>query len=87
MKPAAQRNLFELTRADAWSNEWCDLEAALTDPERHALTELLVAIEHPAVTAGELIELRVRDEVARFNASVGVDVFRGLIQPTRRKPR
>jgi hypothetical protein len=36
----------------------------------------------PVITAGQLIELRVRDEVARFNTSHGVDVFRGLIQPT-----
>ena len=46
------------------------------------LHEIALECLSPVVTAGELIELRVRDEVARFNASVGVDVFRGLIQPT-----
>jgi hypothetical protein len=34
-----------------------------------------------SITARELVRLRVRDEVARFNAAPG-DVFRGLVQPT-----
>ena len=46
------------------------------------LFELALDCLLPVVTAAELIELRVRDEVARFNASAGQDVFRGLIQPT-----
>jgi hypothetical protein len=34
-----------------------------------------------SITARELVRLRVREEVARFNAAAG-DVFRGLVQPT-----
>jgi hypothetical protein len=34
-----------------------------------------------SVTARELVRLRVREEVARFNAADS-DVFRGLVQPT-----
>lgn len=46
------------------------------------LHELRLECLLPTITAGQLIELRVRDEVARFNANQGADVFRGLIQPT-----
>ncbi len=34
-----------------------------------------------SITARELVRLRVREEVARFNATSS-DVFRGLVQPT-----
>jgi len=34
-----------------------------------------------SITLRELIRLRVREEVARFNAAEG-DMFRGLVQPT-----
>lgn len=34
-----------------------------------------------SITLRELIRLRVREEVARFNAA-GSDTFRGLVQPT-----
>jgi hypothetical protein len=34
------------------------------------------------ITARELVRLRVREEVARFNAS-GSGVFRGLVRPSR----
>ena len=33
------------------------------------------------ISAREVVRLRVREEVARFNAA-GTDVFRGLVQPT-----
>jgi hypothetical protein len=46
------------------------------------ITELTLELLAPIVTARELIELRVRDEVARFNANVTSQVFRGLVQPT-----
>lgn len=46
------------------------------------LHELILELLSPSVTVRELIELRVRDEVARFNAKNGLDVFRGLVQPT-----
>ena len=46
------------------------------------LHELELEWPLPIVTAAELIELRVRDEVVRFNASGGAEVFRGLIQPS-----
>jgi hypothetical protein len=34
------------------------------------------------VTARQVVELRVRGEVARFNEDDGADIFRGLVQPT-----
>jgi hypothetical protein len=34
-----------------------------------------------SITAGELLRLRVRDEVARFNAAEP-EFYRGLVQPT-----
>lgn len=46
------------------------------------LFELALDCLLPVVTAAELIELRVRDEVERFNANGGLEVFRGLVQPT-----
>jgi len=46
------------------------------------LHELKLECLLPVITAAQLIELRVRDEVGRFNASHGADVFRGLVQPT-----
>jgi hypothetical protein len=46
------------------------------------LHELRLECLLPIITAAQLIELRVRDEVSRFNASHDTDVFRGLIQPT-----
>jgi hypothetical protein len=48
----------------------------------NVLHELELVWLLPVVTAAELIELRVRDEVGRFNASSGAEVFRGLIQPS-----
>jgi hypothetical protein len=46
------------------------------------LHELELECLLPVITAAQLIELRVRDEVARFNANHGAEVFRGLIKPT-----
>jgi hypothetical protein len=46
------------------------------------LHELHLECLLPVVTAAQLIELRVRDEVARFNACTDSKLFRGLIQPT-----
>jgi len=46
------------------------------------LHELTLELLSPSITVRDLIELRVRDEVARFNAENGHDVFRGLVQPT-----
>ena len=46
------------------------------------LHELQLECLLPVVTAAQLIELRVRDEVARFNARTDNEIFRGLIQPT-----
>jgi hypothetical protein len=46
------------------------------------LHELTLELLAPRVSVRELIELRVRDEVARFNADNGAGVFRGLVQPT-----
>ena len=42
-------------------------------------TKLVLASEK--ISARELIERRVRDEVARFNADAGVLTFRGLVAP------
>jgi hypothetical protein len=87
LKPATERNVFELTRVDAWSNELCDLVAALAEPERQALTELLTAVQHPSgskpsakwlKSTGALIEAlgreRLNEYLARLLAKVGVDV-------------
>jgi hypothetical protein len=47
------------------------------------IAELTLELLTPVVTAKQLIELRVRDEVSRFNADGSPDkVFRGLVQPT-----
>jgi hypothetical protein len=46
------------------------------------IRELTLELLMPSVTARELIELRVRDEVARYNQNPNLDVFRGLIQPS-----
>jgi hypothetical protein len=46
------------------------------------LHELTLELMSPSVSVRDLIELRVREEVARFNAENGTAVFRGLVQPT-----
>lgn len=48
LKPAVERDALELTRADAWSNELCELVAELAEPQRQALIEVLVAVQHPS---------------------------------------
>jgi len=86
LKPAAERDLLELNRVDAWSNELCDLMAELSGPERQALTDVLVAVEHPPGSKPSSKWLKstssVRDRLGleRFNAylvrllgKVGVD--------------
>ena len=45
-----------------------------------AETELVLASQ--CVTVREIIERRVRDEVARFNGRKAETLFRGLVQPT-----
>jgi len=46
------------------------------------IRELTLELLTPSVTARQLIELRVRDEVARYNQDASLEVFRGLIQPS-----
>jgi len=46
------------------------------------IREFALELLEPTLTVRELIELRVRDEVERFNRSPGVELFHGLVQPT-----
>ena len=45
------------------------------------IRELTLELLAPTISARQLIELRVRDEVARFNLNNGAQVFHGLVQP------
>lgn len=46
------------------------------------IRELSLELFQLSITARDLIELRVRDEVARFNRQHSLEVFSGLVQPT-----
>lgn len=46
------------------------------------LREFFLELLRESVTARQLIEQRVRDEVERFNSSPRTGVFQGLVQPT-----
>jgi hypothetical protein len=50
-------------------------------PNGTVVRELVLELASEKTTAREIIERRVRHEVARFNSELG-DVFHGLVQPT-----
>ena len=51
-------------------------------PAGRTVQEFLLEFFNPALTVRELIELRVRTEVERFNRAANGEVFRGLVQPS-----
>jgi hypothetical protein len=51
-------------------------------PNGTVLREMVLELATERVTAREIIERRVREEVRRFNAERGTTVFSGLVQPT-----
>ena len=86
LKPAVERDAFELTRADGWSNELCNLVAELSEAQRQALFALLVAVRDPSGSkpsakwlkaTGSLVDALGRNEfnqyLVRLLAKVGVD--------------
>jgi hypothetical protein len=46
------------------------------------LREFILELLGETITARQLVEQRVRDEVDRFNSSPRTGVFQGLVQPT-----
>jgi hypothetical protein len=51
-------------------------------PDGTVVRETVLELASERITAKELIERRVRAEVARFNAQLDETVFHGLVQPT-----
>lgn len=76
LKPAAERDRFELTRADAWSNELCDLILEVAEPERRALNDLLLAVRQPSGSKPSAKWLKSAEKLV---AALGVDRFHGYL--------
>src|SRR5690606_34238225 len=59
-----------------------EIRLADETPAGRVIREFVLQLASETVTARELIEQRIRDEVARYNASRGpVFEFQGLVQP------
>jgi len=52
------------------------------EPNGTVIRELVLELASERITAREVIERRVREEVRRFNAEQGAVLFHGLVQPT-----
>lgn len=60
-----------------------ELRLADETPAGRVIREFVLQLGSDMVSARELIERRIRDEVARYNASAGTTFeFHGLVQPT-----